>query len=92
MRRRKCLGSLVVLNSAALGLLLLVFAADRAALTPAAHAVQQVGIPDAGSQRLEMIRELRRLNANIDALRKSLEKHEFEVKVISIPPVRMASE
>jgi len=93
MRRRKYLNAMLTFNAAALALLVTILVADRGPLAPAALAGQpRAGIPDAGSQRLEMIRELRRLNANIDALRKSIEKREFEVKVISMPPVRIEGE
>ncbi len=93
MRRRRYANTLLTLNAVALGLLATIIVADRGALAPAAVAgLQPVGIPDAGSQRLEMIRELRRLNANVDSLRKLIEKSQFEVKVTSMPPVRIEGE
>lgn len=90
MRRRSGFRTVLTINAVTCGLLALILVADRG--LPASSAIagqQQVGIPDAGSQRLEMIRELRRLNANVDALRKSIEKSEFNVKVTSMPPVRV---
>lgn len=92
MRRRRYANTILTLNAVALGLLATILVADRGTLAPAAVAGQPVGIPDAGSQRLEMIRELRRLNANVDSLRKLIEKREFEVKVTSMPPVRIEGE
>lgn len=93
MRRAKYLNTILTLNAIAMMLLVAIFALDRGSLVRTASASeQQTGIPDAASQRLEMIRELRRMNAGLEALRKDLEKREFSVKVLSMPAVRVETE
>jgi len=87
MRRAKYLNAVLAINAIALCLLVVIFAADRGALLPAATAAElQMGIPDAGAQRYEMIRELRRISSGLEDLRKDLEKRDFNVNVISMPP------
>lgn len=93
MRRAKYLNAVLTVNAAALCLLVAMFALDRGTLArPAMASEQQFGIPDAASQRLEMIRELRRISASMETLRKDLEQREFNVKVKSMPPVRVENE
>ncbi len=90
MRRRNCFRTVLTINAVTCGLLAVMLLADRGLPASTALAGQpQTGIPDAGSQRMEMIRELRRLNASVEALRRSIEKSEFSVKVTSMPPVRV---
>jgi len=87
MRRAKYPNAILTVNAVALGLLVVLFATDRGAMLSTAHATEQrMGIPDAGAQRYEMIRELRRISSAMENLRKDLEKREFAVKVISMPP------
>lgn len=93
MRRAKYLNAILTVNAVALCLLVVIFATDRGALLPTATAAEQrLGIPDAGAQRYEMIRELRRISSEMAGLRKDLEKREFAVKVVSMPPAPTPSE
>lgn len=93
MRRAKYLNAVLTLNAVALCLLVVIFATDRGALLPAANAAEwEMGIPDAGAQRYEMIRELRRISNGMEDLRRDLEKREFNVKVISMPAAPTPSE
>ncbi|GEM_PF-2361030 len=93
MRRAKYLNAVLTVNAVALCLLVAMFAMDQGTLArPAMASEQQFGIPDAASQRLEMIRELRRISASVDSLRKDLDKREFNVKVTSMPPVHVEGE
>ncbi|MCC6910030.1 MAG: hypothetical protein IT430_19010 [Phycisphaerales bacterium] len=89
MRRSKYLNAMLTVNAVALCLLVVMFATDRGVLARPAMASEQFGIPDAASQRLEMIRELRRISASMETLRRDLEKREFNVKVTSMPPVKV---
>jgi hypothetical protein len=47
-----------------------------------------LGIPNAASQRNEMIRELKEVTKSVQELRKELEGAEFNVKVTSMPAMR----
>ena len=50
----------------------------------------RTGIPNAGDQRLEMIRELRKLNESMTGLTSRLEKVEMKVEIVKMPKVEIA--
>lgn len=53
-------------------------------------APSELGIPNAGAQRLQMIRYLERLDQRMTAIESALTKGELTVKVIEMPEVRLA--
>ena len=87
MRRAKYLNAVLTINAVALCLLVVILATERGAWLPAATAAeQQIGIRDAGALGYVMMRELRRISSGMEDLRKDLERREFNVKVVSMPP------
>lgn len=76
---------LAVLNVGVLVILAWTLIIGRAPVAAPAAAGLGGGIPDAGSQRLQMIAELRDLNTSMDRLIVLLEKSELRVKVTSMP-------
>ena len=78
---------LSIVNVALIAMLLWAVMMNRAPVATPAQAGFGAGIPDAASQRLQMIQELRDLNQGLEELRKQLEKSEIKVKVTSMPQV-----
>lgn len=92
MRRRHYLNAILTVNAILLTGVIWVVGADRAPFAATARADEPRGIPDAGSQRNEMIRELRRLNEQMEALRKDFDERVLNVKVTEMPPVKIEGE
>lgn len=90
MNRAKYLNVILTINAILLAGLLWVAVADRVVLADRAIATgPRTGIPDAGAQRFEMIRELRKFNAWADNLTEKITTHEYSVKVTSMPRIEV---
>ncbi|MFG0331366.1 MAG: hypothetical protein ACF8PN_15875 [Phycisphaerales bacterium] len=85
MRRTRTLHTLLTLNAILMAALIWTTVAERPLVASAEATGPKGGIPDAGSQRLEMIRELRRLNDSVGELGQRLDKGQFKVEVTKMP-------
>ena len=91
MRRTKLTNLLLTLNALLMAGVLWALAAGHVpfASTAEAGGPRVLGIPNAAEQRLDMIKELRKLNATVADMRKEMDRVEFRVKVTSMPKVRL---
>lgn len=86
MRRYVSIRHLLVINALLMAVVVIGTVSGVSGLTRQAQASEgEMFLPDAASQRIEMIRELKRLNHNITALRNDLASQEFNVRVKSMP-------
>lgn len=88
MRRTKVLNTLLVLNAVLMALVLLSAVAGQISFASVAQAEpprQSGGIPDAGEQRNEQIKQLRELNAQMKSFRAELKDMQFQVNVLAMP-------
>lgn len=87
MKRLNYLEFILTINALLLGGMLWVNLADSPLTAPTSALAQEgnLGIPNAGAQRLEMINAIRTVSANIRSLRGDLKNMEFNVRVISMP-------
>jgi len=89
MRRLNYLNVILTVLAIVLSALLWVEVVDRVQLAPVAEAGPPPGIPDAGQQRLQMVKELQKLNKAFSQMAGGFEDSEFKVEVISMPPVEI---